>query len=120
MKRLVAHLPGRLACLPFVAALLILPAGCAVTADGGYGYSGTAVMGVDYYEPFGDAYDFGAWGSDYRVGPSRGGIPRFGAGGGARGYRPAAASRAMPSIPMGGRGGGGRSFGGGRAGGGRR
>jgi hypothetical protein len=52
-----------------------------------------------YYEPFG--IDYGGWGVGYDVGPVRAG--QFHGGRvveqGWHGYRPAAATRAVPSIP---------------------
>ena len=88
-----------------------LASGC-VAPGGGYGYDNGVGVGVDYYEPYGGYY--GGWGPGYRVGPSRGydhgGGGYRGDGGrpGGHSFRPPAASRSMPSIPSGGRGGGGR------------
>jgi hypothetical protein len=87
----------------------VLAAGC-VGPGGGYGYGDGVAFGADYYEPAGVAY--GGWGSGYQVAPYRGGDHRAGGGGGrapaAHAYRPAAASRAAPSIPSRARSGGGR------------
>jgi hypothetical protein len=64
---------------------------CAV----GVGYDGGGDVGVaGYYEPGG--YEYGGWGSGYRVGPNRGGERRPAQGG--HSYRPAAPSRSTPSI----------------------
>jgi hypothetical protein len=70
---------------------------CAVT-----GVDATVGVGYDagYYEPGG--YDYGGWGSGYRVGPGRGGDRRGEHSG--RPYRSAPASRPTPSIPHGSRG----------------
>jgi len=64
---------------------------------GGYGYS------ADYYEPYGAVY--GEWGPGYAVGPYRDGGGRRGHAYGGHAYRSAPASRSMPSIPSGSRGG---------------
>lgn len=94
----------------FVAGLFT---GCAVTGDG-YLYDGGMGAGIDYYEPYGVFY--GDWGPDYFVAPFRGGDhrPDHGSRRPDRGdhrpdhdagrssphsYRPAPASRPMPSIP---------------------
>jgi hypothetical protein len=104
---------SRLAWIVLIAPLIAVPSAC--TVDPGYGYGpGPAVgIGLDYYGPLG--YDYGGWGPQYRVGPTRGGA-RFDGGG--RGsnhtYRSASPSRGMPSIPSGPRGGGGRAGGGSR------
>jgi hypothetical protein len=87
------------------------------------------VAGVDdgygpgYYEPEGAVY--GGWGVDYAVGPFRGGdrdrdhrAEAHDDRGGQHAYRPAAASRGIPSIPTGARSGGGARGGGGHGGGG--
>jgi hypothetical protein len=87
---------------PALALLALALGSCAVT---GVGVEGTAGYGYDagYYEPWG--YDYGGWGSGYRVGPGRGGDRR--GGGDPRGehpsrpYRPAPESRPTPSIPRG-------------------
>jgi hypothetical protein len=75
----------------------VLLFGC--VAPGGYG--GGVAVGADYYEPFG--VDYGGWGPGYQVAPFRGGYRRPGFVGGGRApqhtYRPAPASRPMPSIP---------------------
>jgi hypothetical protein len=83
--------------------ITFLSSGCAVVGDG-YGYNDSVSVGIglwpDYYEPYGSYY--GGWGPGYRVGPSRGGSfhPDRGAGRPMpRAYRPAPASRPMPSIP---------------------
>jgi hypothetical protein len=88
---------------------LVLSSGCVATADGDYGANVNVGIGLDYYDQFG--YDYGSWGPDYAVGPYRGGgdRPRRGdphGGHESHGFRPAAPSRAMPSIPMGARAGG--------------
>ena len=94
--------------------LLWTVTGCAVTADDGYTGQATVGVGVDFYEPWG--FDYGGWGPGYGVGPIRGGGGRhgYGGGGGGHAYRPAAPTRAMPSIPSGAGRGGGRSRGGAR------
>jgi len=80
-----------------VVALTLLNA-CAVT-----GVEGTVGVGYDagYYEPWG--YDYGGWGTGYRVGPGRGGDRRGDAhgdrGGHSHSYRPAPPERRTPSIP---------------------
>lgn len=77
----------------------VLSSGCVVTG-GGYGYDGGAGIGAGYYEPVG--VDYGGWGPGYQVAPVRGGYNGPGRGGGnqaSHAYRPAPASRAMPSIP---------------------
>lgn len=79
-------------------ALTLLQA-CAVEGVGVDGSVGVGYAG-GYYEPYG--YDYGGWGGGYRVGPGRGGDRRGGRA--PRSYRPAAASRPMPSIPRGARG----------------
>ncbi len=73
---------------------------CEVT---GVGMDATVGVGydADYYEPYG--YEYGGWGSGYRVGPGRGGDRRGGHP--SRSYRPAPMSRPTPSIPHGSRGG---------------
>jgi len=100
--------------------LTVLSSGCAVVGGGygggGYGYDSGGI-GAAYYEPYG--VNYGGWGGCYQVAPYRGGGQRATGGGGQHAYRPAGASRAMPSIPSGSRSGGERS-GGGRSGGGRR
>jgi hypothetical protein len=98
-----------------VAVAVALSSGCVVT-DGGYNYAGAA-YGVGYYEPSGIYY--GGWGPGYDVAPYRRGYPvRYGGRPPPHAYRPAPASRAMPSIPTGARPGGGGHGGGGRGGGG--
>ncbi len=80
--------------------------GCVVSGDG-YGYDGGVGIGVDYYEPYGDAY--GGWGPGYRVGPYRGGEQRLDRGGGHQlqhAYHSAPVSHSMPSIPSHSRSGG--------------
>ncbi len=77
----------------------VLSSGCVVTGVG-YGYDEGVGIGLDYYEPFGGYY--GGWGPGYRVGPVRDGGHRSDRGGGhppPHAYRPATASRPMPSIP---------------------
>lgn len=78
----------------------VLSSSCAVTG-GGYGYDGGGVgIGLGYYEPYGG--DYGGWGSDYRVGPYRGGGRRSDRGNGRptqHAYRSAPASHSVPSIP---------------------
>ena len=88
---------------------MVLSSGCVVTG-GGYGYDGDVGIGVDYYEPYG--VDYGGWGPGYRVGPFRDGAHRPERGSGqppAHAYKPAPASRSMPSIPSRSRSGGSRS-----------
>lgn len=94
-----------------VALFALLPSGCVV----GGGYS--AGYAPDYYEPYGGIY--GGWGSDYRVGPVRGGDrhddhgPAHGGGAPRQhAFRAAPASHGAPSIPSAPRGGGGHSGGG--------
>ena len=100
---------SRWAAPAFVIGLVaVLSSGC-IAPGGGYGYDGGAGYGLDYYEPYG--VPIGGWGPDYRVGPyhnREGEHPRASAGGrpAAHAYRPAPASRAMPSIPSGSRSGG--------------
>jgi hypothetical protein len=62
---------------------------------GSVGYGGGG-YGPGYVEPAG--YDYGGWGGAYFVGPGRGGERRA-APSPSRGYRPAPASRSVPSIP---------------------
>jgi hypothetical protein len=71
--------------------LLTLTVMYACAVDGGY-EGGVAV--ADYYEPGG--YEYGSWGPGYQVGPARGGEHRPAQAG--HSYRPAAPSRATPSI----------------------
>lgn len=78
-------------------ALTLLHA-CAVDGVGVDGAVGVGYVG-GYYEPYG--YDYGGWGGGYRVGPGWGGDRRGGHA--PRSYRPAPASRPMPSIPRGSR-----------------
>lgn len=88
----------------------VILSGCIVPGDG-YGYSGNVDVGVDYYQPIGV---YGGWGPGYNVGPYRGGVHGPERGGGqsyGHAYRPAPASRPMPSIPSGSRSGGSRSGG---------
>jgi len=59
----------------------------------GGGYDADVAVG-GYYEPGG--YEYGGWGSGYRVGPVRGGERRPTQAG--HSYRPAAPSRSTPSI----------------------
>jgi hypothetical protein len=97
---------------------------CAVTGVGVEGTVGAVGYDAGYYEPYG--YEYGGWGPAYRVGPGRGGDRRGDWHGGDRGgdrggdhggqrggdrggqpsrpYRPAPASRPIPSIPRGPRG----------------
>jgi hypothetical protein len=71
--------------------MLAVAYGCVV----GGGYDGGGDVGVvGYYEPGG--YEYGGWGSGYRVGPARGGERRPEQGG--HTYRPAAPSRSTPPI----------------------
>jgi hypothetical protein len=97
----------RSAWLALVVPFLMIPAAC--TLEPGYGYDGTANIGVgiDYYEPLG--FDYGGWGGNYRSGPPRGGVRTFHDEGGraSHAYQPAPSSRPMPSLPTGSRGGGG-------------
>lgn len=86
--------------------LTVLLSGCIVTG-GGYGYSDGGDIGITYYESSG--IEYGGWGSGYYVAPFRDGDHRHRDGdhrtisGGGRTpapvYRPAPASRAVPSIP---------------------
>ncbi len=69
----------------------LIESSCVVPGDGFYDQS--------YYEPFG--IDYGGWGLGYDVGPVRaggfhGGVVEHGW---QHAYRPAAATRAVPSIP---------------------
>ena len=100
-----------------------LASGC-IMADGGGGYGyDDGMVGSGYYESFG--VEYGGWGPGYHVAPYRGGHdrgdehhrdggerrpsgtvqPSIGGhegGGGRQGghsYRPAAGTRAMPSLP---------------------
>ena len=77
--------------------VLVVLTACIAGGYGGEGYGSVGYVGGDYYVPGG--YEYGGWGSGYRVGPPRGGDHP------ARG-------RAAPSIPHGARGGGGHSGGG--------
>jgi hypothetical protein len=88
-----ASLPRVSAIIVVVGLIAALGLGCAVTG-GGYGYEGPG-----YYEPSGVAY--GGWGPGYFVGPVRGDHPQGGRGDRPppHAYRPAPASRPMPSIP---------------------
>jgi hypothetical protein len=80
-----------------VTTLTLFLAGC-VVAGGGYGYDGDVGVGIGYYEPVGGVY--GDWAPGYRVGPYRdGGHGRGDGGSRPHSYRPAGASRPMPSIP---------------------
>ena len=92
----------------FIGGCAALPSAC-VAPGGGYSYDNGVDVGVDYYEPYGG--DYGGWGSGYQVGPYRDGGHRGGergrGGSGPHTYRPAPASRPMPSIPSGSRSGGG-------------
>lgn len=89
--------------LAFVMGLVtILPSGCVVPGEGygyGYGYDVNVGIGLGYYEPFGVYY--GGWGPGYRVAPYRDGRYRSERGGSPppHAYRPAPASRSLPSIP---------------------
>lgn len=78
----------------------LLASGC-VVPNGGYYDAG-------YYEPYG--FNYGGWGPGYDVGPARAraffGGHAFGRGA-PHAFRPAAATRAMPTIPSRSRGGGG-------------
>jgi hypothetical protein len=102
----------------------LLATGCAVGVEGGGGGVGVGVdVGPDYYQPccYGGWYG-GGWDAGYAVAPYRGGDHRFDHAGGRGGggapathaFRAAPASRPMPSIPSGPRGGGGARGGGGR------
>jgi hypothetical protein len=98
--------------------LAVMSFGC-VMPGGGYGYGGGG-SGRGYYEPYGASY--GGWSSGYRVAPYHDGDHRQDFGGGhppSNAYRPAPASRAMPSIPSGSRsyGGQGGGYGDGHGGG---
>ena len=91
-----------------VLTLTVLLSGCVVTG-GGYGYYDGGDIGVTYYES--SDVEYGGWGPGYHVAPFRDGDRdhrlrgddrRQTSGGGhasAPAYRPAPASRAMPSIP---------------------
>jgi hypothetical protein len=78
--------------------LLTLLNGC-VAGGVGYEEGGGVAYQADFYEPYG--YEYGGWDPGYRVGPPRGGFRRPERPGNSRppAYRPAAPSRAMPSIP---------------------
>ncbi len=93
-------LPRSLAAVAAIGLLALLASGCAVPV-GGYDYGGSY---LGYYESPGIGY--GGWGGGYDVGPWLGGgggfHPGHGPGrqmGAQHGFRPAAAGRAMPSIP---------------------
>jgi hypothetical protein len=87
--------------------LTILLFGC-VFPGGGYEYDDGGAIGAAYYEPYG--VDYGGWGPGYHVAPYRGGDHRPAGGGGhARAYKPAPASRSVPSIPSHSRSSGSRS-----------
>ena len=98
---------SRSAIASLLALALVVAPGCAVGVGGyGDGYADPVTIGVDYYAPFG--VDYGGWGPGYRVGPYRGGGPHMERAGGRpfpRGFWPAAAGRAVPSIPQHPRGG---------------
>ena len=89
-----------------VLTLMVLLSGCVVTG-GGYGYSDGGGIGAAYYESSG--VEYGGWGPGYQVAPFRDGDHRLRSGdrrqtsgdgrASAPAYRPAPASRAMPSIP---------------------
>jgi hypothetical protein len=75
----------------------VLSTGCVVPGNG-YGYDTRVGVGVGYYEPYGSYY--GGWGPGYYVGPIYGSnyrpdhsrqTPHA--------YKPAPASRPVPSIP---------------------
>lgn len=71
--------------------------GC-VVPGGGYGYGPS--FGLGYYEP--SRVEYGGWGAGYDVGPVHGGqVYQYRGSGHAtqRAYRPAPASRPVPSIP---------------------
>jgi hypothetical protein len=83
--------------------------GC-VVPDGGYGYGdgyeGDADIGLDYYDP---GVEYGGWEPGYQVGPfyhdghhPEGGGHHFEGGAHPQqpAYKPAPASRPMPSIPV--------------------
>jgi hypothetical protein len=101
-----------------VLTLTVLLSGCVVTG-GGYGYPDGGGIGAVYYESPG--IEYGGWGAGYQVAPFRDGDHRLRSGdrrqtsGGGRAstpaYRPAPASRAMPSIPSKSRSGGSQSRG---------
>jgi hypothetical protein len=93
-----------------VLSVALLASGCAVDVGGG-GVGVGVDVGPGYYDNccYGGYYG-GGWNAGYGVAPFRGEDHRFdhrGGGGGTHAYRPAAAGRAMPGIPSGGRGGGG-------------
>jgi hypothetical protein len=82
-----------------IGVVLAALAGC--VAGGGYDGGVNVGYGVGFYEPYG--YDYGGWGPGYRVGPpgrgfNRSGRPNFHAAPHPS-YRPAPASRSMPSLP---------------------
>jgi hypothetical protein len=75
---------------------LLALSGCLVGGGGDVGVGVGVGYGGGFYEPGG--YEYGGWGSGYRVGPPRGVREE-------RGARP---GRSAPSIPRGERGSGGR------------
>jgi hypothetical protein len=98
--------------LPWSTIAFAVGAAMLMSCAGGYVYGDGVGVDLDYYQPYGyyGGYD-GGWEPGYVVGPVRGGDHRFDHGGGHDGgrthaFRPAPASRPMPSIPTGGRGGG--------------
>lgn len=84
--------------------LTVLLPGCVATV-GEYGYYDGGDIGVTYYEPA--VVEYGGWGSSYHVAPFRGDEHRHEVerhttsrdGHAAPAYRPAPASRSIPSIP---------------------
>jgi hypothetical protein len=121
----MTSLPRLPAWLVMVGVSLIVLVGC-VGEGGGY-YGGVPSYGLDYYSAYG--LDYGVWGPTYDVAPYyrarpyehyRGGFA-YGGRPAPNAFRPAPASRGIPSIPSGrggGHGGGGHGGGGGGHGGG--
>ncbi len=78
--------------------LFTIPLSGCVAPGYGYGSDGGLGIAAAYYEPYG--VDYGGWGPGYLVGPPRGGYQgavRADHHPGAVAYRPAPASRPMPS-----------------------
>jgi hypothetical protein len=87
----MSRMTGRLALTGL--GLVVVASLFACVGSVGYGGGG---YGPGYAEPVG--YDYGGWGGGYLVGPGRGGERRA-APSPSRSYRPAPASRSVPSIP---------------------